>query len=274
MKNRLWGPFCLLPNCRLWLAEGPESISSTEAAPHWELFEASLTERDRERLKRYRPFQKKRQFLNSRLAVRDVLRREFEIDSAHVFMDTTESGQPILLNGQGRPYASISLSHTDKLTAIAISNNLNGPGIDIEVVQPLNTRAFSLSFLNQAEKDWMADERILDDQHAMLIAWTLKEAFWKALGGPQKMGSGNITTEYSDKCLTINVGCMDGNMRPFATHFFGHQFVAPVELKNFTSIDGLESDVSSFVGCIVLVSTEFKEGYGASDDGSSNARVQ
>lgn len=212
--------------------------------------------------------------MNSRLAVRDVLRREFEIDSANVFMDTTESGQPILLNGQGHPYASISLSHTDKLTAIAISNNLNGPGIDIEVVQPLNTRAFSLSFLNQAEKDWMADERILDDQHAMLIVWTLKEAFWKALGGPHKMGSGNITTEYSDKYLKINVGCMDGNMRPFATHFFGHQFAAPFELKNFTSIDGLESDVSSFVGCIVLVSTEFKEGHGASDDGSSNARVQ
>ena len=65
MSHQLWGPFHLIPNCRLWVAEDRACKDATESAHDLKLAETLLTDQDRDRWNRYRPLKKKRQFLNS-----------------------------------------------------------------------------------------------------------------------------------------------------------------------------------------------------------------
>ena len=241
-----------MSGCQLWLAWTPESTSEAESELQNKLLEACLTERDQHRYNRYRPIQKKRQFLNVRLAVREVLRRTLGVDAADTVLETTESGQPIVLDGLGRTRVGVSLSHTEKLAAIVLSDNQYGPGVDIETVQPLNARTFGRSFLSPFEHDWMAKEGLAEDQNALLVVWTLKEALWKSLGGPHNFGFGDIITEYCSKDLAIHFGCNQGDKKAVDVHFFGHRFDTPFELKNYTSIELQNADVSAFVGCMIL----------------------
>lgn len=256
MLHRLWGPFHLMPNCRLWVAEDRTCKDATESAQDQRLAETLLTNRDRDRWNRYRPLEKKRQFLSSRLVIRDVLNCEFGTNSANLFVDTMESGRPMLVDSRGRRVASISLSHTGNMTTIALSDIRYDLGIDIETVQQMNARAFGLSFINRFEYDQLMKEALTEDPNAMLAIWTLKEAFWKALGGPQDTALGDIVIEYRNAILNTDVAYMTCKEKPLATQFFGHGYSFPGELRNYSSLNVPESEISAFVGCVVLVDTE------------------
>ena len=104
-------------------------------------------------------------------------------------------------------------------------------------------------------------EGLTEDPHAMLAIWTLKEAFWKALGGPQDTALGDIVIEYRNAILNTDVACMTGKGKPLATQFFGHGFSFPGELRNYSSLNVPESEISAFVGCVVLVDTELAENH-------------
>jgi phosphopantetheinyl transferase (holo-ACP synthase) len=99
-------------------------------------------------------------------------------------------------------------------------------------------------------------EALTEDPNAMLAIWTLKEAYWKALGGPQDTPLGNILIEYRNAILNIDVDCMTRKGKPLATQFFGHGYSFPGELSNYSSLNVPESEISAFVGCVVLVDTE------------------
>lgn len=256
MSHQLWGPFHLMPNCRLWVAEDRTCKDASESAHDQRLAETLLTNRDRDRWSRYRPLEKKRQFLSSRLVTKAVLNSEFGTNSANLFVDTMESGRPMLVDSRGRQVASISLSHTGNMTAIALSDIRYDLGVDIETVQQMNARAFGLSFVNRSEYDQLMKEALTEDPNAILAIWTLKEAFWKALGGPQDIPLGNILVEYRNASLNIDDACMTRKGKPLATQFFGHGYSFPGGLSNYSSLNVPESEISAFVGCVVLVDTE------------------
>ncbi len=76
--KELAGPFELLPGCRLWLAVfGPQHDAS--ASRDVELAENELSKEDFRRWQRYRAPEKRRQFLNSRRIVREVILSESEL---------------------------------------------------------------------------------------------------------------------------------------------------------------------------------------------------
>jgi phosphopantetheinyl transferase len=259
MSHQLWGPFHLMPNCRLWVAEDRTCQDCTESELALRLADARLSDRERDRWDRYRPLEKKKQFLNSRLVIRAVLNCEFGTDSAHLIVDTMESGRPLLMDSQKRQVANISLSHTGNMTTIALSNVRYGLGIDIETIQQFNARSFGLSFINQFERDGLMQAALTEDPNATLAIWTLKEAFWKALGGPHDAALGDIVAEYRNHILTAHVSCLSGKQKPLATQFFGHGYSFPSELRNYSSINVPESEISAFVGCVVLVDTQLIE---------------
>ena len=91
------------------------------------------------------------------------------------------------------------------------------------------------------------------------IPWTLKEAFWKALGGPHDTALGEISAEYRNHILTAHASCLRGQQKPLAIQFFGHGYSFPIELQNYSSINLPESEISAFVGCVVLVDTQIVE---------------
>ena len=260
MTNRLWGPYQFLPNCRLWLAEdricGPAEASEL----HEELATARLTSQDLIRFNRYRPLKKKRQFLSSRLALRTVLDHEFGNCSDEFSVRTTESGQPVLEHQGGGPMASISLSHTGNMTAIALADKHLSVGIDIEAIQPLNARTFNLTFINQYEHDWLAENALSDKPAALLAVWTVKEALWKALGGPQDIPLAEIVVSYRNAILSSDLPSSKGHKEPVASHFFGQCYVFPADLTNYSSIDGPDSHVTGFVGSVVVVNPDCPTG--------------
>lgn len=255
MSQQLWGPFHLIPNCRLWVAECRNCIDTTESALGSRLADAKLTDRDRDRWNRYRPLEKKGQFLNSRLVIRAVLKCEFGTNSADLIVDSTESGRPILVDSHGNQVASISLSHTGNLTTIALSDIRYELGVDIETIQQVNARAFGLSFINEFEHHRLMQEALTEDPNAMLAIWTLKEAFWKALGGPHDTALQDIVVEYRNAILTTHASSLRDKKRPLATQFFGHGYSFPRELRNYSSINVPEPNPLAFVGCVVVIDT-------------------
>lgn len=253
MSNQLWGPFHPIPDCRLWIAEDHTSEDATESELIKRFAEARLTDRDRNRWNRYRPLTKKRQFLSSRLAIQSVLNCEFGTDSADLVVDTMESGLPILMDSQRRQVASISLSHAGNLTTIALSKTHYGLGTDIEILQRLNARTFLRSFINQREHDQLLRESFVENPDVALAIWTLKEAFWKALGGPKDTALNDITVEYRNALLGAHISDLAGTKKPVAAQLFGRGYSFPRELKNYSSTNTPESKTSAFIGCVVLV---------------------
>lgn len=269
MSHQLWGPFHLIPNCRLWVAEDRACKDATESAHDLKLAETLLTDQDRDRWNRYRPLKKKRQFLNSRLVIRAVLNCEFGTDSAKRFVVTTESGRPTLVDSRGCRVASISLSHTGNMTTIALSDIRYKLGVDIETVEHMNARAFGLSFINRLEHDQFMQEALTEDPNAMLAIWTLKEAHWKALGGPSDTALGDIVVEYRNAILDTAAAGMTGK-GDSATHFFGHGYSFPGELRNYSFLNVPESEITAFVGCVVLLDTGFVENREIPNDNPPN----
>lgn len=259
MTNQLLGPFQPLPQCRLWLSEDHIASNAEQPELHRKIAEAHLRDQDLERWNRYRPAEKKWQFLSSRLAIRAVLQREFGSLSDRYRVETMETGQPILKFQDQETLASISLSHTGDITAIAVSKSQQRLGVDIEIIKPFDVRMLSSTFLNQQEHDWLTKEALSRSSEMVLAIWTLKEAFWKALGGPRDTAMSEIVAEYHNSTLNGQRWTKKGKKQSAATYFFGHRFSFPFALTNYSSIDCPYWQVPSFVGCIVMIDREIQD---------------
>jgi phosphopantetheinyl transferase len=217
---------------------------------------AKLSDRDSERWSRYRPLEKKRQFLSSRLAVRGILNREFGALADKISLDAMASGKPILKDLEGNSIGSISLSHTCNMTAIALCNSDLGLGVDVEYLQPLNTRTLGPSFISQDERQWIVDEGFHEHSTSMLAIWTLKEAFWKALGGPQFTDFRDITVDYRSGNLNASLVTRKGKRVPTAVHCFGNLQSLPCEIGNYSDLGNTGSQDTTFLGFLVTAGKE------------------
>lgn len=256
MICHLYGPYSILPDCRLWLAENQHYNRSPDMEMAKEIAEARLSPGELDRWNRYRPISKKLQYLFSRIAIRDVLVREFGEASCGVFLNTGESGEPQLSDSQGNSLASISLSHSENLTAILLSNERNKPGVDIEVLKPINARTFGLSFVNDFEYNWMRRESFIDCAEVMLAIWTLKESLWKAMGGPKESSLHDLVADYQNSALIAETRNTNLHGKNVTSHFFGQHYTFPNLLRNYSSLDMENSHSSRFIGCVVNLSPE------------------
>jgi phosphopantetheinyl transferase len=258
MISHLCGPYRILPDCRLWLAKNQHYNQSPDIEISKEIAEAHLSPDEMDRWNRYRPISKKLQFLFSRVAIRDVLVREFGEDSRGMFFNTVESGEPQLNDAHGNRMASISVSHSENLTAILLSTERNKPGVDLEVLQSVNVRSFGFSFVNDFEYRWIRRESFIDCAEVMLAIWTLKESLWKAMGGQKESSLQDIVVDYQNSTLiaeTRNMNLQGKNVTP---HFFGQHYTFPGQLRNYSSLDIGKSFSSRFIGCVVNLSPDIE----------------
>ncbi len=204
MTMHLAEPVRVFPDCRLWLAsfdhDLPKSVSNTEV----DLEQAKMTNRDLIRWRQFRPAEKKRQFLNSRLAVRAMLQREFAAEAEDIQFDSDSNGCPILTSRNGTRYAQISLSHSENVIAVAISNSEFPIGVDIEVDQPLHSDALRLVALHPHEQTW-CDSQTGRESDALLTLWTVKESVWKTLQCGNSISAASISVGFDDGTLTSGV---------------------------------------------------------------------
>ena len=212
-------PVELFPDCRLWLAYFNDGSGDPVSSPENALAEAKMSARDQRRWQKYRPAEKKQQFLNSRRAVRAVLQREFGDDAAHVQFDCDAQGSPVLLSEQVGPWPQMSLSHSGNAVAIAISSNTFPTGVDIEVVEPLRAEALRLIASHSQERVW-CNQETGHESDALATLWTIKEAVWKTLHSSDEIPISEISIEFDRGMLTPHVVNSVFNDAKFRTQLF------------------------------------------------------
>jgi phosphopantetheinyl transferase len=118
---------------------------------------------DRKRYEIYRSTSRKMEFLSVRALLAEMMDRDARI----VY---NKNNKPFIKDGSH----FISITHSNKLTAILISRN-ERVGIDLEYMR-LNINAFASKFLNKREK---ITRRWADRTYHLYIHWCAKEAMYK-----------------------------------------------------------------------------------------------
>jgi phosphopantetheinyl transferase len=185
-------PIEIFPQCRLWLATFPDTCGTEEH----ELTNAALSERDLARWHQFRPAGKKRQFLNSRLAMRAVLGSEFGKDALHIQFDSDPNGAPVLLPQSLDFSRQISLSHAGNVVGIVISESDCSVGVDIELCEPFRADALRMVATHPPEREW-CDGHVGFELDALMTLWTIKEAVWKSLRCGQNVSIADVVVQFA-----------------------------------------------------------------------------
>ena len=122
-----------------------------------------MSPEDKKRYEIYRSTSRKMEFLSVRALLAEMLGREAKI----VY---NKNNKPFIKDGSH----FISITHSNKLTAILISRN-ERVGIDLEYMR-VNINAFASKFLNRREK---ITRRWADRTYHLYIHWCAKEAMYK-----------------------------------------------------------------------------------------------
>ncbi len=122
-----------------------------------------MSAEDRKRYKVFRSTSRKLEFLSVRALLAELLGKDARI----VY---NKNNKPFIRDGS----YFISITHSNKLTAILISRNAR-VGIDLEYMR-VNINAFSSKFLNKKER---ITRRWADRTYHLYIHWCAKESIYK-----------------------------------------------------------------------------------------------
>lgn len=122
-----------------------------------------MSPEDQSRFEIYRSTSRKMEFLSVRALLAEMMGRDARI----VY---NKNNKPFIKDGSH----FISITHSNKLTAILMSRN-ERVGIDLEYMR-LNINAFASKFLNKREK---ITRRWADRTYHLYIHWCAKEAMYK-----------------------------------------------------------------------------------------------
>lgn len=248
MTVKLMGPFCVSPACHLWLAESLEPVRASSQELEEDCALAQLTPQERLRWARYRPVEKKRQFLQSRLAARMVLSREFGQPGDHLQFTAAPDGRPLLLDSTGLQVRQISLSHSR--TIIAIATDAADVGVDVEAVQKLQPEGLKIHGIRKEEIELLHNSGRISRDGAMSAVWTIKEAVWKCLGGPAMITAAHICIEEKAGRLHIQIQSAEFSGEQIALHLF--ESCPSIGLKGLACEHplGAECFSTAFIGCV------------------------
>ena len=227
MNMHLADPVETFPLCRLWLAffdgDSDESITTTTH----DIAEAKFSARDLLRWQQFRPAVKKRQFMNSRLAIRAVLKKEFGKDADDILFSADTFGCPSLESRQKEHVAHISLSHSENAVAVLISDGDYPVGVDIEVSNQLRTDALRFVALHPHEQAW-CDLHLGLESEASTTLWTIKESVWKSLRNIGDIPLSEISITFDSGIPQVAILGSENKSPVFRTQIFTQQSVPMV----------------------------------------------
>jgi phosphopantetheinyl transferase len=242
---RVESPVQISRSCQLWIGSVPELPTAfpeeESGTPAVHLL--SLAERDR--LRRYRVPQKKWQLLLSRIFASEVLSRHFGV--AEVRLESLPGGQPILCGTAFAERCSVSLSHSDRLFAMAIGTEGTAVGVDIESADQQNVSVLQLLLPRSGEDH----ERISEgrDANQLRMEWTGREALWKAFGGPVDYTVLQMPVVADPTGLSFCGGQSDSMKTQVG--LFGFQSGIPSLSQSALPIKLSTEPDQSFCGCVV-----------------------
>lgn len=162
-----------LPGPHIWLLDFAQLTEFSV-----DCYEPLLSDDEQQRAQRYRHGQ--REFIACRAFVRLCLAHYTNEDPGALRFDKNASGKPHLTG----PHAhwQFNLSHTNQGAALAI---MKGASIGVDIEQPRKRNFLGIA-ADYFHPDEIAYLEALPEAHvppAFFQLWTLKEAFFKALGG-------------------------------------------------------------------------------------------
>ena len=203
MNMHLTGPLEVFSHCHLWLAVFDATAGDSLARQLSELPASKMCTRDLARWRQFRTLEKKRQFLNSRIAMRSILQKELKHSSDDVHFHTNRMGQPILLSANVKELPPISLSHSGTAVAVAVSHGGAPIGVDIEVVAPLRADALRHFAANPSDSGWQHQHGRMSEAEFLRTLWTIRESVWKSIGGVDGISISRILVDYDAHGMII-----------------------------------------------------------------------
>jgi phosphopantetheinyl transferase len=144
-----------------------------------------LTPEEKERANKIRSPQDRRQFLIGRIMLRKALSDAIGGEARDWNFITGESGKMRLADLHGLPFVDFNISHSNGVTAIAISKN-GQVGVDLELITPFSISGSAeeslLNVFNQEEQEFLNQIPASKHWREILRLWSVKEAYAKLLG--------------------------------------------------------------------------------------------
>lgn len=248
MTVKLLGPFCVSSECQLWLAESLERTQAPSQELEKQYALTQLTPKERVRWARYRPAEKKWQFLQSRIAVRMVLAREFEQPGEQPEFTAAPDGRPLLLDSAGMQVRQISLSHSE--TIIAIATDAADVGVDVEAVQKLQSGVLNIHGIRTEEIELLHTSGRISKDGSLSAVWAIKEAVWKCIGGPSMITAAHICIEEKAGRLYSHVRSVEFSGEEIGLHLFESRPSIGLKGLDCKHPSGAECFSRAFIGCV------------------------
>jgi phosphopantetheinyl transferase len=124
----------------------------------------------------------------------------------------SSNGKPVI--GKGQPEIQFSISHTDQVAAVAISQNLP-VGIDVESVEHPATKELIDAFCCGCERALLTDAPANQSSREFIRLWTLKEAYSKMIGLGHSVDFGSLGFSLDSLSLLH----AKGDLQPPDAHF-------------------------------------------------------
>jgi len=128
-------------------------------------------------------FPKKREkFRSARSALRKILSIYMRQLPESINFEYGENGKPYLLQASQRSPINFNIAHSDDLMVAAFTKGIS-VGIDLELIQPISTRNWIVKqYFSRNDQTIFQNIPEKDKKTAFINAWTIKEAYGKAMG--------------------------------------------------------------------------------------------
>ena len=184
-----------------------------------------LSPDERERAARLLCEHKRTRFIAGRSALRSLLGQYLDKAPQTLVFRYGPHGKPALVTGASETILTFNFSHSEDLALLAVATDRE-VGIDIEYRhRDISVAPFARHILSENEA--AALQRLPEEQHqqALLVAWTRKEAYVKALGEglARSLKSFSAGIADNDEIAVLRLEDADGEPRswrfiPLAVH--------------------------------------------------------
>lgn len=141
-----------------------------------------LSEKEKERAKRFHFLYHQHRFIAARSALRIILGRYLNLNPQKIEFTYSDKGKPSIANLENHQRLEFNLSHSQTLALCGITSD-RPIGVDIEQLRPMKDAAqLAQRFFCPSEFAVISPLPPGEQEKAFFRAWTAKEAFLKATG--------------------------------------------------------------------------------------------
>lgn len=142
------------------------------------LFESTLSADEAERAARFHFEVDKNRFIVAHGALRNILSRYLQNNSAELNFSLNQYGKPTLVNST----LEFNLSHSGEFALVAVTQGRK-VGVDVERIrQGISSHVIAQQYFSKAEVAELQSLPLEQRESAFFICWTRKEAYIKAQG--------------------------------------------------------------------------------------------